>query len=264
MAEDNIPDGDSNDSPDAKIDAKLKEIAVAATPEPAWYGAWLQLGPQSSLEARLAVYQAIRRSGSLPDAASFWLVQKLIDDIVADGADDELGEYEAQLEEIEAAYRLNEGEVWSPGASPEGYQELREAYGRAWDARFARRLAELGEPEMARLFHEDREQFDRIADAGRQYFFGPLTPDEIVPESWLREFVEAVAGNMTANSEMGPLAYRYREEEGFWEVEIYPTPVERIGGAVDGEVVSPGFAVDHFRDLAGSRSLISSAGVDLL
>jgi len=247
----NVSDNEPNDSPAEKIDAKLKAVAEAAAPKPPWYEAWSQLGPHSSMEERLAVYQAIHRSGNLPDAASFWLVAKLIDDIAAEDADDELGEYEERMGDIEAAYRFDEGEVWSPGSSPEGYRELREEYGRAWDDLFARRLVEFGEPEMAQLFREDREQFERLAEEGRQYFFGPGTPDESVPDLWLREFAETVAANMTADSAMGPLGYRYREEEGFWEIDIYPTPVELIGGAVDGEVVSPGFAVD----LEGLRAM---------
>ena len=36
---------------------------------------------------------------------------------------------------------------------------------------------------------------------------------------------------MTADSLTGPLGYRYGEEEGFWEVNVYPTPVELVGGA---------------------------------
>jgi hypothetical protein len=43
---------------------------------------------------------------------------------------------------------------------------------------------------------------------------------------------------------MGPMGYRYGEEEGFWEVDVYSTPVELVGGAADGEVVVPGFSLD--------------------
>ncbi len=49
---------------------------------------------------------------------------------------------------------------------------------------------------------------------------------------------------MTADSPMGPLGYRYGEEEGYWDVDVYPTPIELVGGASDGEVVVPGFALD--------------------
>jgi hypothetical protein len=45
---------------------------------------------------------------------------------------------------------------------------------------------------------------------------------------------------------MGPLGLRYLVEDAFWEVWIYPTPVELVGGAVDGEVVVPGFTLELF------------------
>ena len=49
---------------------------------------------------------------------------------------------------------------------------------------------------------------------------------------------------MTADSPMGPLGYRYGEDDGPWQIDLYPTPVELVGGAVDGEVVAPGFSLD--------------------
>ena len=49
---------------------------------------------------------------------------------------------------------------------------------------------------------------------------------------------------MTDAGGPGTLGYRCREEEGFWEVAIYPKPVELVGGAEDGEVVAPGFSLD--------------------
>jgi hypothetical protein len=61
---------------------------------------------------------------------------------------------------------------------------------------------------------------------------------------WLDELFETVANCTIADSPMGPLGYRYGEEEGFWEIHVYPTPVELVGGAVDGEVVAPGFTLD--------------------
>lgn len=67
---------------------------------------------------------------------------------------------------------------------------------------------------------------------------------ENVPVVWLHDLVDAVAGCMTADSPMGPLGYRWSEEEAFWEVDIYPTPVELVGGAVDGEIVAPDFSLD--------------------
>ncbi len=62
--------------------------------------------------------------------------------------------------------------------------------------------------------------------------------------AWLQRLAETVAGCMTADSPMGPLGYRYGEDEDCWAVDIYPTPVELVGGAMDGEVVAPGVSLD--------------------
>ncbi len=43
---------------------------------------------------------------------------------------------------------------------------------------------------------------------------------------------------------MGPWVSSGGEKDGYWEVDIYPTPVELIGGAEDGAVVSPAFSLD--------------------
>ena len=83
-----------------------------------------------------------------------------------------------------------------------------------------------------------------------------------MPE-WLDSLLDGIAGQMTAQAASGPLGYRYREEQGFWEVMVYPTPVELVGGAHDGEVVAPGFCLD----LEGLRSLfdqVSDSGWDAL
>ena len=96
---------------------------------------------------------------------------------------------------------------------------------------------------MARLFREDPEEFRRRSEAGRLYFHEPRRPGSEVP-AWLDELVEAVADCLTADGPMGPLGFRYGEEEGFWELVVYPTPVELLGGAHDGAVVAPGFTLD--------------------
>ena len=75
--------------------------------------------------------------------------------------------------------------------------------------------------------------------------------------AWLHWLLKAVAECMTTDSPMGPLGYRYGEEEGFWEVDIYPTSVELVGGAVDGEVVAPGFTLD-VRELRSAFERIDS------
>jgi hypothetical protein len=236
------PDDSSHWS--STIDRKLKAIAQGASEKPAWYDAWSRLKPESSEEERLEVYRAIRDSDQLPDEAAFFLVSMQIDEITARDAAQNLREHEDRLEAIEEAYRFDEGTIWSPGTAPEGYEEQRREYHDAWDELFARKLEEYSEPEMARLFRSDREQFDHLADEGRKFFYGDEEVEEAAPVLWLRQLVEAVSDNVTANSPMGPLGYRYGQDEDCWEVSVYPTPVELIGGAVDGEVVVPGFSLD--------------------
>jgi hypothetical protein len=62
--------------------------------------------------------------------------------------------------------------------------------------------------------------------------------------AWLTSLVEVVADAMTSHGVPGPLGFRYREEDGAWDVLVHPLPVELVGGAHDGGVVSPCFALD--------------------
>jgi len=51
---------------------------------------------------------------------------------------------------------------------------------------------------------------------------------------------------MTTFSGPGPLGFLYQEEEGAWEIVIYPNPksVELVGGADDGDIAAPAFSLD--------------------
>ena len=71
-----------------------------------------------------------------------------------------------------------------------------------------------------------------------------------MPESpdWLESLVEKVADCMEGHGPAGSVQYRCwteeEEDEALWEILVYPTPIELVGGAVDGTVVSPGFTLD--------------------
>ena len=242
-------EANGNEAPYAAVDARLKAVVEASPTAEPWHDAWMRLDPDSTEEDRLVVYQGIRQAGSIPEVASFWLVSHIIDNIATRDADEALGGYESRLRAIEEAHRFEDGGVWPHGAAPEGYAELREQYYQAWGDLFSRKLDEFGESEMAQLFRENRKRFEQLSEEGCKYFHGPESAVELSPIVWLHQLLETVAGCMTADSPSGPLWYRYREEEGSWEIDVYPTPVELIGGAVDGEVVAPGFEldVDEFR-----------------
>ncbi|NUQ65229.1 MAG: hypothetical protein HUU20_22410 [Pirellulales bacterium] len=235
---------ESREGPLERIGEKLSAIAEAISPTPQWYRDWLALGPAASDEQLLAVFQAIRNSGDLPDDAGFFLVSWQIDELAACDAETALADYERRLNIIETAYGFDECGIWPAGAAPAGYQELREECDRQWDRLFVERMEQSGEHEMARLFQTDDEQFEAVREAGRQFFFGSQTPEDIAALVWIRRLVAAVADCIDADSAMGPLGYRYFDDHGCWMIDLYPTPVELIGGAADGEIVAPGFALD--------------------
>ena len=49
---------------------------------------------------------------------------------------------------------------------------------------------------------------------------------------------------MEAHCASGPLAFRWHQEDDFWEIAVYSTPGEIVGGAQDGAVIVPGFSLD--------------------
>ena len=234
-----------NDHPlHAGINSKLAEIAAASpTPLP-WYEAWTHLAPKSTDTERLAVYRAVRDAGSVPEEAGFFLVAWMLDVLTDERAEDGLRETDERLEAVRQKYGLEEDASADSDNVPDEYREAMQQSHDAWDALYAQTLEEFGEHDLARLFREDDVQFDEKYEAGRQFFHGPDDDDAMEDDDWLNTLLEEIGGCMEADSPMGPLGLRYREEEGFWEVWLYPTPVELVGGRHDGEVVVPGFSLD--------------------
>jgi hypothetical protein len=226
------------------INAKLASVVAAAPSPPDWYAAWMSLGPESTEEERLKVYQSIRDSGAVPDDAGLYLVTWQIDAMACMFAEQAFCELDERLAAMEREHGLEEGDFWGPDEAPKEYETLRRQQRVAWDRMFADKLQEFGEHELARHFQDDPKEFERRSKAGQEYFHGASRA------VWLDQLVEAVADHMTADGVTGPLGVRYGEEDGIWEVIIYLPPVELIGGAVDGEIVAPGFSLD----LEGLRS----------
>lgn len=226
----------------AAINAKLAQVAASSAIPPSWHQRWLDLGPESSEEEVLAVYQAVRDAASVPAEVGLYLVAWQIDVLTLRCAEDAFQELEGRLEAIRRAHGLAEGASWPTGERPAEYETVQQQLHDAWEALYANKLEEFGEREMARLFRADREQFEQLSEAGRQFFFPASEEDEAA--AWQDRLLETLVGCVEADSAMGPWGLRYREEEGFWEVWIYPTPVELIGGADDGAVVVPGYRLD--------------------
>lgn len=239
-----MPAVPENDHPlHAAINAKLAEIAAASPLPTPWYEAWSHLGPISTDTERLAVYRAVRDAGSIPEEAGFFLVAWMLDVLTDERAEESLREVERRLEIIRQKYGLEDDASADSDEVPDEYRQAMQQSHDAWDALYAATLEEFGEHDLARVFQEDVAQFDETYETGRQFFHGP-DDDEVEDDGWLDTLLEEVGNCMEADSPMGPLGLRYREEEGFWEVWIYPTPVELVGGRHDGEVVLPGFTID--------------------
>jgi hypothetical protein len=228
----------------AGINRKLAEIVRAATPPPAWSDAWLRMGPETSAEERLAVYQAIRDSGSVPPDAGFFLVAWQIDDMTSADTSEDLHQAEDHLEAVRRDLNISEDELLAPEEEPHELKEAQARVAEAMDVLCAAKMAEFGEAEMARLFQADETEFARRRETGRIFFHGPRLSSDVDDSFWLDDLKAAVAECIEPDSPMGPLGLRYREEEGFWEITIFATPVELVGGADDGEIVLSGFSVD--------------------
>ena len=237
----NIP----NDGPfHIAINDKLASIAATSPSAPPWCEAWQQLSPQSSEAERLAVYRAVYRDGCLPLEAGFYLVAWQADVIASERAEIELSQLDDQMDAVKQAHGLDDDDFWTSEDEPPEFRELRERYQAAWNQLFVDTLVACDEGDMAELFASDHEEFERLLEVGRRFFHGEASVDELDASDWLEELIGQIAELMTFHSPAGPLGYRYGEEDGFWEIAVYPTPVEIVGGADDGEVVLPGFQVD--------------------
>lgn len=64
------------------------------------------------------------------------------------------------------------------------------------------------------------------------------------PPDWMESLVDEVADCMEPHNAMGPLGYRWHEEDQFFTIAVYPLPIELVGEAVEGEMVSPGFSLN--------------------
>ena len=75
---------------------------------------------------------------------------------------------------------------------------------------------------------------------------------------WLTSLVDAVGNCMEPHAATGPLAFRWRQEGDFWEIAVYYTPGEVIGGAEDGAVIVPGFSL-HVQELISAFEKVADA-----
>ena len=58
--------------------------------------------------------------------------------------------------------------------------------------------------------------------------------------AWLESLIETVANCSESQASPFKIGYRYSEDGGFWEVLVYLIPVQLVGGAEGGAIISRG------------------------
>lgn len=212
---------DDNDALRAAIDARLLRAAAAAPKPPSWFRPWYRLRPHTADEDRLAVYQAVRDAGSVPAEATFFLISWVVDAITLADAEHVLGEQQDRLAEIKLRHGLQVDDDWPPGEVPDEYEEAQQEFFASWDQFYAEQLEAHGEPDMARIFLEDREHFERLSEAGREFFARGVAADTDL--AWLEALRADVAACLSADNDLGRLEMLHDEAEGTWQVTVYPT-----------------------------------------
>jgi hypothetical protein len=164
---------------DSTLDRKLAQLVAAAPVPLPWSGAWQRLGEQSTPEERLAVYQAVRAAGSLPTAASFCLIAWHLGNVVLACPSEAMQRLRDELAALEECYVVEDGAAFPLGHCSEEFWEVDRCLARAEEVHYAATLAAFGEPEMAGLFRENRAAFDRLYNAGWEFFHGAWWPTHV-------------------------------------------------------------------------------------
>jgi hypothetical protein len=226
------------------IDARLAQLAAASPTSPPWYEAWARLGGGSTPEERLEVYRAIRAAGSLPAEAALYLIAWHVQYLALDRPSDAVRRLQPEIEAVRRDHGLREDECWFAGEAPPAFFKAERRLRKAEDAHYADLLERLGEHDLARLFRQDRAPFERLCETGERYFEALPTGEATDERTWLQRLLAAVKGCIEAESVTGPVGLRCRRGQGAYEVAVYLTAVEIVGGPHDGAGVAPVFCLD--------------------
>src|SRR6516225_11633685 len=78
---------------------------------------------------------------------------------------------------------------------------------------------------------------------------------------WMEALTGAVADCLTVHGPEAPLGLRFRQDGDVWDVQVYPLPVEVVGGAHDGGLAAVGFEADLDR-LRAAFGRVDAVGWD--
>jgi hypothetical protein len=265
-----------------EIDALLRTVADELPRRPDWYPRLAQLDRSAIPETRLPVYQAVRDDGCLPEDAGFFLVSYAVEDMSLDGQrlmqrvgeemdrmEEEEGDDPAALDEDDfdddegfddefdqeaflEDYRWRHPEVElfedaeiRAGDTPEEWYERARAV--SLKRHIWKNLTAGGEREMADLFVRHADEYRQRHEKGRRYFFDPPEREAAHLRGAVQELYDHVRQCVGSRLPMGPLACRWSTDFGFIDLQIFPTPMELVGGPQDGAVIDPDVDFDLLR-----------------
>lgn len=134
------------------VDTKLKAIAKNHPDSEAWKGLVERLSAATTAEDRMQTYKTVREAKVIPDEAAEFLFLWAIQWMPAEGI--------ASFSESEEEDLDEEADI------------------QAMDRDTLAQLRKFGVDDLAEMLVNDRRQFDRRHERGRQFFYGP--PDELL------------------------------------------------------------------------------------
>lgn len=154
--------GEMDDLPLVRRIEMLRDIAIALdTPD------------------RLEEFRRVWRKGIVPEHIGFFLVARNLLGI-ADSEEDSraLRALDERIEAIQRQHGIPASEGWPLGEGPAEYRRLQREYTKLRNERCARVMRQFGEPELAAMFLDNRDEFLRRVEAGRLALFGPIPPTD--------------------------------------------------------------------------------------
>jgi hypothetical protein len=144
---------------------------VMGTP---WEAMVLALTPDTPIEERVVLYQALRKANLLPNEATFFLIGWAVETIANERAAALLEtQYQARFVEMEERYGLDEVVMEHLEAAPPEYRALHLEFAQAAASLLTATFQAFGEHKMASLLRQNPGEFDRLYNTGYEFFFGP-------------------------------------------------------------------------------------------
>ena len=114
---------------------------------------------------------------------------------------------------------------------------------------FLAMLGEHSEGEIARMYRKAPEEYERLFNEGER-FFNPPRPEAAVPPSpsWAGDFFEEIDKSrcleVLDTSKPLQIDRKFTHHKDHWSIDIYPVPLEAVGGPDDGRAEVRPFIVN--------------------